>query len=507
MKRMNSLRVAILVGLTASGLLGCTSYPWLGVLGDTVAATTTTSNGVFGTGPGDVFVGNLIQERTFVDGTSVETQTYRVDDISRTPLFIDFNSDGQLDPVVGYGGSQGVIQILLSRGQTGVVNPISLTLDSKRDMEDLADVAVGDIDNDGALDIVGGASGAVWYFHHPTGLPTTELRAWGNLDPTDDLRERVDASHQEFTQAELLAIITQAVGPGVNLDDYIITIEQLYRNVELGDFDLDGDNDIAASRSFKISLQPRPEAPVEPIDIIDGDVFVFQNPGFAIDGNGWANFSIGRHERQQRLDRDGASGLKAIDMDGDGDLDLVTSAREDNNAQVAWFENPGALNASLPWTQWRIGSVRDAWSIDVRDLTEDGRPDVVATGGAQKQMMLFVQPDDGPKRSYDWDSFVITTFESFEPRDVKIVDIDRDGQFELALGGTLGALRFFERPLLDPRGIWQANVIANIEPAGDVGLLGFGDLDGDSDADLIVVQSGTEENDARLLWIRNDLAR
>ena len=369
---------------------------------------------------GQAFTENLIQARTFTNGTSVCTVTYLLDDLNgadlindgdvlwRTPFGVDFNADGRIDPVVGYGEDQAVLQILLSdpSSAVGTVSYTSLTLDSKRDMSDLADVAVGDIDRDGSLDIVAAAEAAVWYFHHPTGQPTTALSAWGNPDPNDELHERIDGSYSMLTDAELQAIITQAVGPGVNLDDYIVTIEQLYTNVEIGDLDNDGDNDIAASRSFVLTLTPKPDVPADPLQIVDGDVFAFINPGFATGGNNWASISVGSHERQTRLDRDGATGLLLFDLDADGDLDVISAARKDNNVQVAWFENPvqnrvgapgAALSAEGGWNQWRIGSVRDAWSIDVADLTGDGRPDVVATGGEQMQMLLYEQPATGPR--------------------------------------------------------------------------------------------------------------
>ncbi len=501
-------RHKLLGGLTLATVIvcttGCESYfflPFLGRPGGPVSGVTP----VFG----DPFTEDLIQERTFTSGTSVTAVTYAADDLQRVPLAIDFNSDGKVDPVVGYGDAQAVIQILLSRPDTSAVDPISLTLDSKRDMQDLADVAVADIDDDGRLDIIAAAEEAVWYFHHPPSGEPTDLRNWGNTDPNDDLHERIEVSYESITSAELDAIIAQAVGPGVNVGDYVVTVDQLYTNVEIADFDNDGDNDIAASRSFVVNLTPRSEALVEPLQITDGDVMIFVNPGFAPDGHSWGQVSIGKHERQQRLDRDGAAGLLVCDMDGDGYLDVVSSARRDNNAQIAWFRNPGLpLTTANPWTQYRIGSVRDSWAIDVADLTGDGWADVVATGASQMQMMLFEHPGvsfPSTRFEYDWDTHVIATFETYEPRDVKTLDLDNDGALELVVGGTNGAVRYFE-PAADPRQAWQGSVIVTFDGGGDVSLLGYGDLDGDSDLDLVLTLDAPEDNQSRTVWIRNNLA-
>ncbi|MBN2445320.1 MAG: VCBS repeat-containing protein [Phycisphaerae bacterium] len=499
--RPNSTLPKILAALTAVTL----ALMVAGCVDDTSSVTA-------GVSAAATFTGNLVLARTFTDGTAVTTVTYLDlgDGRGRRAFGVDFNADGKIDPVVAYGADQAVIQILLSQGDVGTTDFFSLTLDSKRDMRDLSDVAVGDIDGDGLLDIVGGAAEAVWYYRQPAEGPYY-LRGWGNQDEEDTLYERIDASAAAVDDAAIQATVNQVAGGTINLDDYVVTVESNYTDVEIGDFDNDGWNDIAASRFFLIHLEPRPEAPVEPIDIYDGDVIVFLNPGGARDGHEWSSISAGKHERQERLDRDGASGLMAYDLDNDGDLDLVSAARNDNNAQVAWFENPLVagttyLSSDTFWQQWRVGSVRDAWSIDLADITGDGLVDIVASGSAQMQVILFEQPATGPKREYDWGTYPIVTYENFEPRDVLVVDIDLDGRNELVVGATAGALRYFESTG-NPRDEWAPALIADYDPVGDLGNLGYGDLDGDGDIDLVVVVSGTEENDARVTWVRNDLAR
>jgi len=474
-----------------------------------------------GTATAGLFLGafneSLIQERTFVDGTAVKTVTYHTGDLARTPVFIDFNGDGKVDPVVAYGPEregiqQAVLQILLSEGDVGNVEYLSLTLDAKRDWYFLSDVAVADIDGDGALDLVAATRPGVLYLHHPTGLPTRVLRDWGSPDPA---LEYLEGSTVLITNDELQVILTQALGPHVNLDDYDVEVTQGYTRVATADFNNDGHEDIAASRSLNIRLTPAQGKNVAPLEIVEGTIQVFLNPGGAVDGAGWQLVAIGQHERHTRLDRDGARGLIPYDIDGDGDFDLVSAAYSDNNAQVSWFENPlvGGGDINAVWTPWRIGSLRGTFSIDVADVTGDQLPDVVGTGSTQRQLVVFVQPspgawpDGGPRREYDWDTAAIVTFENYEPLDVKAIDIDNDDVLELVVSGTEGAVRYFERDA-NPTDPWTGNVILNFDPPGRVGLIGYGDLDGDGDLDLVTAlddESVENDNADRVSWIRNEL--
>lgn len=330
------------------------------------------------------------------------------------------------------------------------------------------------------------------------------------MGPAQRELELIEGTTDAITEEELVVLIEQALGPGGDVDNYIIIVEQGYTSVELADFDGSGYHDIAASRRLEIKLQPKPNIPVEPLTIVAGSIQLLLNPGGAVTGEGWTGIGIGTHERHDTLDREGARDLRACDVDGDGDLDLISTAYNDQNAQVAWFENPGRggrFDLGAPWIQHRIGSVRGAFTIDVADVTGDGRVDVIAASPLQMQLMLFVQPASVADRGYDWYTTPIVTFESFEPRSVKAIDVDNDGTLELVVGGSQGAVRCFEPPLL-ATDQWLGYVILTFDPPGVVGLLGYGDLDADGDADLVAVVAGEDEESGaadRVSWIRNEL--
>lgn len=481
---------------------GCESYPFLYAGGstgkDTVAGSVVSRTGGFAE--------ILLSGRTFINGTGVTTVTY-ARGTNRTPIGIDFNGDGKVDAVAGYDqGQSGVVQILLSKGDLNTVEYTSLTLDSNGRWSKLSDVAVADIDGDGALDILVAAQDGIAYLRNPGRGRETVLRAWGADRPE---LEFLAGSTAFLTNDEVEAILSDILPPGTDLNDYDVTVDQGYTTLTTGDVDNDGDADVAATRRLKINMQPKENTNVPAISIVAGEIQVFLNPGGATNGENFSLLTVGRHERYAELDREGASAVMLFDLDQDGDLDIVSAAREDDNAQIAWFENPGFADFSdtQQWRQWRIGSLRDTYAIEIADLTGDGRPDVVATGSEQRQLVLFVQPASGARRDFDWDSYPIVTFQTFLPRDVKALDIDQDGRLELVVGGTEGAVRYFDAPS-DPAKEWTGTVILNFDPVGDVGRIGFGDLDGDGDLDLLcVLNNVTEAGETadRLVWIRNDL--
>ena len=72
---------------------------------------------------------------------------------------------------------------------------------------------------------------------------------------------------------------------------------------------------------------------------------------------------------------DGARGLCVADMDGDGDFDIVAAARDDD--AIDWFENDGAADPT--WTKANIATTADgALDAKVADMDGDGDMDIIS---------------------------------------------------------------------------------------------------------------------------------
>ena len=72
---------------------------------------------------------------------------------------------------------------------------------------------------------------------------------------------------------------------------------------------------------------------------------------------------------------DGASSVFAADMDGDGDMDIVSASFSDNT--IAWYENNGAADPT--WTASDIATDADgAQSVFAADMDGDGDMDIVS---------------------------------------------------------------------------------------------------------------------------------
>ncbi|MFP6672147.1 MAG: VCBS repeat-containing protein [Pirellulaceae bacterium] len=199
--------------------------------------------------------------------------------------------------------------------------------------------------------------------------------------------------------------------------------------------------------------------------------------------------------------------LESLDVDHDGDQDVVVSDRKGARPGVLWLENPGpaASAAGKSWPEHRIGGDGlEVMFLAVADLDQDGHTDVV-TSTRNKKLLFFRRQSVDPIR---WQSYAIAN-----PHDVPwgkavaVADINGDGRLDLVHATNTGGKRSapglvwmsYRQKVTESR--WQAHDISGLEGV-KFDLIQVLDLDGDQDLDVI---SCEERDNLGVFWYENPL--
>jgi hypothetical protein len=238
--------------------------------------------------------------------------------------------------------------------------------------------------------------------------------------------------------------------------------------IALGDFDSDGDPDLA------------------------GGMTVGPNDGFFYRNFGLNEFITPAIPSDLVFN---LVGLKAIDLDGDGDTDLLGW----KNNRVFWAENldgQGAFSGAVQLGDFLPATIQ---ALDVADMNQDGRLDFVASTGAtnEEHELLVVYQD----AAGEWALVPGQTTPTGHTNDnsfLSLADLNGDGFPELVLYGLKNdgsfdhQVKIFANQAGEP--VLQ-EVYASVEEIYDFAL---GDIDQDGDMDLALhyMQSAG--------WLRND---
>ncbi|HOJ73821.1 MAG TPA: VCBS repeat-containing protein [Phycisphaerae bacterium] len=253
--------------------------------------------------------------------------------------------------------------------------------------------------------------------------------------------------------------------------------------VKIADVDGDGRMDIVGANKGRTSFS------------------VFYCEGKTTDPEAWKETVIGQCNTPINL--------HPIDMDGDGDLDMVAGSRGERKIYV--YEN---LGRGRKWKEILIHSGQpdaSGFMMEFADLNGDGRIDIVTqvSGGG---IIWFEHPAEWSAR---WPIHEIGTVAPDHATGLKLVDINGDGRLDLFTGGysddprkrepenisphdSCGRLAWFEQPA-DPKAPWIRHDISR-RRRGMFDAFVPVDINRDGLIDFVATRGNSGEYDG-VLWL------
>ena len=389
---------------------------------------------------------------------------------------------------LGAGGAGGSGNIIWKRHSIGI--------------PDRATISVSDLNGDGMTDVVVSQgrrnnpkpSDGVYWFEAPDwnyqrlSDPSKPIR-WslsqtvGDIDNDGD----VDVIALSFDYSNVYLSINP--GPAlVNEPWPTIIIKSATKShrdgerVELVDIDNDGYLDVLFPRG-----SPK-------------EVRVLFNPSGVVT-DVWKDKYIGAHDGSDAHD------VLGVDIDKDGDLDVVVASGDGTpgTGSVYWYEHPDGNPRDGSWLRHKVSSNSTNYGgLQIYDVDKDGRQDILVTEshGSPGDIMWYKNPSDS---TLNWTKFIIG--KQYAPHAGLIVDVDNDGDKEYwvpdtgCCGGTpKGGIVLFEIGG-DPKKPWNKNVVAASPQLCRQSRAA--DMDNDGDLDVVCGVPNTSGPQEVLWWENN----
>ena len=276
---------------------------------------------------------------------------------------------------------------------------------------------------------------------------------------------------------EKIAWYENTNGEGAFGPQRVVTAESVGANAVIAaDVDQDGDMDVLASSHF------------------DSKISWHENTG-----------APGSFDPQVTISHEATSAwsVRAADIDGDGDVDVLSASGslDLNDGVIAWYENTDGKGSFGPVAVISTEVMRPS-SIDAADIDGDGDVDVVSASAADDKIAWYENLDGNGRFGAQ---NVITTDSSFAVS-VATADIDDDDDIDVISASLNGQIVWHENT--DGKGRFGEHWVIASEAIGTRSV--FSSIfvsDADGDGDLDVFSGGGSEsindNGIAIAWYEN----